>query len=33
MGRSTVSGTFEEVCEALWKTLQIEVMPETNEEI
>ena len=33
MGRSTVSGNVEEVCEALWKNLQPIVMPEPNEEI
>jgi len=33
MGRSTVSGIFEEVCEALWKNLQPIVMPEPNEVI
>lgn len=33
MGRSTVSGTVEDVCESLWKNLQPIVMPEPNEEI
>jgi len=33
MGRSTVSGIVEGVCEALWKNLQSVVMPEPNEEI
>jgi len=33
IGRSTVGGIVEEVCEALWKKLQPMVMPEPNEEI
>lgn len=33
MGRSTVSGIVEDVCEALWKTPQPIVMPVPNEEI
>ena len=33
MGRSTVRGIVEEVCEALWKNLQPIVKPEPNEEI
>ena len=33
MGRSTVSGIFEEAREALWKNLQPIVMPELNTEI
>ena len=33
MGRSTVSGIVEEVCEAPWKNLHPIVIPEPNEEI
>ena len=33
MGRSTVSGIVEEVCEALLKNIQPIVMPQPNEQI
>jgi hypothetical protein len=33
MGISTLSEVVEEVCEALWKNLQLIVMPKLNEEI
>ena len=33
MGRSTIGGIVEEVCEALWRNLQPKIMPEPNKEI